>query len=249
MKKIVSFVCLLVIATTAVNAQGLKGLIKNIKNDTTRNAAVDKLFGNKNTGLSNDDLVNGLKEALQTGATRGSEKLSVADGYFANAAIKILMPAEAKKVESTLRNFGMGKQVDEMILTMNRAAENAAKEAAPIFINAVKQMSIKDGWSILKGTDTAATQFLHNATTSPLTEAFRPIVESALAKLDASKYWNKVFSTYNQFSKEKVNTDLTAYVTERALSGIFYQVAQEEKDIRKNPAARTTELLKKVFAN
>jgi hypothetical protein len=249
MKKIVSFVCLLIVATTAVNAQGLKGLIKNIKNDTARNAAVDKLFGNKNTGLSNDDLVNGLKEALQTGAARGSEKLSVADGYFANAAIKILMPAEAKKVESTLRNFGMGKQVDEMILTMNRAAENAAREAAPIFINAVKQMSIKDGWSILKGTDTAATQFLRNATTSPLTEAFRPIVESALAKLDASKYWNKVFSTYNQFSKEKVNTDLTAYVTERALSGIFYQVAQEEKDIRKNPAARTTELLKKVFAN
>jgi hypothetical protein len=231
------------------NAQGLKGLIKNIKNDTSKANPLNGILKPGSSSLSTDDVVAGLKEALQTGATKSGEKLSAVDGYFANAALKILMPAEAKKVESTLRTFGMGKQVDELVLTMNRAAENAAKEIAPIFINSVKQMSIKDGWSILKGSDTAATQYLRTSTTVQLTEKFRPVIDKALANLNAAKYWDKVFSAYNQFSKEKVNTDLTAYVTERALSGVFYQVAQEEKDIRKNPAARTTELLKKVFSN
>lgn len=240
--------CVLLISHL-VNAQGLKGLIKNIKSDTASSNPLKNILKSEKSGLSHDELIAGLKEALQTGAVKSGEKLSALNGYFSNAAIKILMPAEARKVETTLRNFGMSKQVDELIFTMNRAAENAAKEIAPIFLNSVKQMSIKDGWSILKGSDTAATQYLRTATTSQLTEKFRPVIDKALADLNAAKYWDKVFSAYNQFSKDKVNTDLTAYVTERALSGVFYQVAVEEKEIRKNPAARTTELLKKVFAN
>jgi hypothetical protein len=166
-----------------------------------------------------------------------------------NAAVKILMPPEARKVEETLRKFGLGSQVDQAITSMNRAAEDAAKSAAPIFVNAIKSMTIEDAFGILRGGDTAATAYLRRQTTSPLTEAFRPVIDKSLAKVDATKYWNTVFSTYNRFSKEKVNTDLPAWVTERALSGIFLQLAQEEAEIRKNPAARTSELLKKVFGS
>jgi hypothetical protein len=133
---------------------------------------------------------------------------------------------------------------------MNRAAEDAAKSAAPIFINAIKQMSIQDAWGILKGGDTAATAYLRTTTTSPLTEAFRPVIETSLDKVNATQYWNTVFTTYNKMPlTNKVDPDLSAYVTEKALSGIFYQVALQEAQIRANPAARTTDILKKVFSN
>lgn len=209
---------------------------------------LNKLFG-KTKGLSNDDVVAGLKEALSVGTERGTKQLSAVDGFFGNAALKILMPDEAKKVEQKLRSVGLGKQVDQAILSMNRGAEDAAKSAAPIFINAVKQMSIQDAMGILRGSDSAATNYLKGKTTAQLTEAFRPVIETSLKKVDATKYWNTVFTTYNQFSKEKINPDLTAYVTERALSGIFVQLAAEEMKIRKDPMARTTDILKKVFAN
>lgn len=207
------------------------------------------LSGSKGSGLSTDEIAAGLKEALQVGAELSSKKLSAADGYFANAAIKILMPEEAKKVEQKLRSMGLGKQVDQAILSMNRAAEDAASSAAPIFINAIKQMSIQDAMGILKGGDFAATNYLKDKTTSALTNAFRPVIEKSLDKVDATKYWNTIFTTYNQFSREKVNPDLAAFVTEKALAGIFYQVGLEEQSIRKDPVARTTEILKKVFAN
>jgi hypothetical protein len=205
--------------------------------------------GKSSSSLSNTEIIAGLKQALEKGAQISGDKLSTVDGYFANAALKILMPEEAKKVESTLRSMGMGNLVDDAILSMNRAAEDAAKSAAPIFINAIKTMSINDALGILKGTDTAATAYLRGKTTSPLTEAFRPVVESSLKKVDATKYWNLVFTNYNRFALNKINPDLTAFVTERALSGIFLQLGQEEKEIRKNPLARTTELLKKVFGS
>jgi hypothetical protein len=197
--------------------------------------------------LSTEDIAAGLKEALSVGAQRGSDKLSAADGFFKNAALKILMPAEAKKVEETLRGIGMGKQVDQAILAMNRAAEDATKSAAPIFVNAVKSMTIDDAMGILKGGDNAATNYLKGKTTPQLTEAFRPVIEQSLQKVDATKYWNTIFSNYNRVAKDKINPDLPAYVTEKALAGIFMQLADEEKSIRQNPAARTTELLKKVF--
>ena len=201
-------------------------------------------------GLSNDEIIAGLKEALTVGATNSAQKLSLPDGFFANAAIKVLMPPEAKKVETALRSAGMGNMVDKAILSMNRAAEDASSKAAPIFLDAIKQMSFQDALSILKGTDTAATFYLKQKTTGSLTNAFRPIIEQALAKTDATKYWKDVFDTYNKLPTtfKKINTDLPAYVTERSLSGLFFQVAEEEKKIRKDPAARVSDTLKKVFA-
>ena len=186
---------------------------------------------------------------MQVGTNKGAAKLSAVDGFFKDAAIKILMPDEAKKAEKTLRNMGLGKQVDDAILSMNRAAEDAAKSAAPIFVNAIKGMSFQDALSILRGADTAATGYLKSKTTASLTEALRPVIENSLKKVNATKYWNTVFTTYNKFTLQKVNPDLAAYVTEKALVGIFYQIAQEEKNIRKDPLARTSDLLKKVFGS
>lgn len=246
MKKIlVLFVAIL--SFQFIHAQGLKGILKNVtKSDSS--GTLDKIFSNKGS-VSTDEVANGLKEALNIGVTKGTEKLSSVDGFFKDAAIKILLPPEAKKVESTLRGIGLNKQVDEAILSMNRAAEDAAKSAAPIFINTIKQMTIHDAWSILKGNDSAATTYLKQKTTASLTEAFRPVIEKSLEKVDATKYWNAVFTTYNKMPLvNKVNPDLTAYVTEKALTGIFHEVALQEAEIRKDPRARTTNLLKKVFA-
>jgi len=230
------------------NAQ-LKRLFKK---DSTGEGGLKKIIQSvpKSSGsLTNDEVVSGLKEALEVGTKKGTEKLSAVDGFFKDAVIKILMPPEAQKAEKTLRNVGLGKQVDDAILSMNRAAEDAAKSAAPIFINAIKQMSIQDAFGILKGGDFAATNYLKDKTASSLNEAFRPVIENSLKKVNATKYWNTVFTTYNKFSNEKVNTDLAAYVTEKAMAGIFYQVGQEEQKIRKDPVARTSDILKKVFAN
>lgn len=229
-----------------VQAQGLKGLIKKVTGDTS----VSKIISSKKgTGLSSDEIISGLKEALNVGTSNGTKKLSAVDGFFKDAAIKILMPPEAIKVEQKLRAVGLGKQVDNAILSMNRAAEDAAQSATPIFLNAIKGISIQDGLSILRGGDFAATNYLKSKTLSQLTEAFRPAIEASLKKVDATKYWKTLFTTYNTFSTQKINTDLTAYVTDKALTGIFYQVGLEEQKIRKDPVARTTDLLKKVFGN
>jgi hypothetical protein len=201
--------------------------------------------------LSTEEVIAGLKEALSTGAKNSAGKLSATDGFFGNAAIKLLMPPEAQKIESTLRKAGLGSMVDKAILSMNRAAEEASKSAAPIFVDAIRQMSFQDAWSILKGPDTAATSYLKEKTTVSLTTAFRPVIDSALKKTDATKYWKDVFEAYNKipFASKKINNDLAGYVTEKALFGLFTQVSLEEKKIRKDPAARATDLLKKVFAN
>ena len=237
----------LLLTLIASQAQGLKGLLKK---DSSGKLGIGKILKpGSASGLSSDEIISGLKEALGVGTNNASQKLSNVDGFFKDAAIKILMPEEAKKVESKLRGLGMGKQVDNAILSMNRAAEDASKEVAPIFVNAIKGMSIQDGVGILKGGDFAATNYLKDKTTASLTEKFRPVIEASLQKVNATKYWNTVFSTYNTFSSEKVNTDLVAYVTEKALAGIFHQVGLEEQKIRKDPVARTTDLLKKVFAN
>ena len=248
MKKVV-LLALSVFSLAFVQAQGLKGLIKKVSKDSSVNKVVSQLPSSSPKGLSNDDIISGLKEALTVGANNGTNKLSMVDGFFKDAALKILMPAEAQKVEKKLRDIGMGKQVDQAILSMNRAAEDAAKSAAPIFINAIKGITIQDGLSILKGGDFAATEYLKGKTVAQLTEAFRPVIEQSLQKVNATKYWNTVFTTYNTFSKEKVNTDLSAYVTEKATAGIFHQVGLEEQKIRKDPFARTTDILKKVFSN
>lgn len=222
----------------SARSQGLKGLM---------NKAKDAVSGGS---LSSADIVSGLKEALSQGATKGATQLSQVDGFFANAALKILLPPEAQKVESTLRKVGMGKLVDDAILSMNRGAEDAAKSAAPIFVSAIKDMTVGDALGILKGSDTAATGYLRGKTTPELTTAFRPVIETSLAKVDATKHWNALITAYNKLPMvSKINPDLAAYVTDKALSGIFYQVALEEKNIRKDPLARTSEILKKVFGS
>lgn len=201
------------------------------------------------TGLTNQEIVSGLKEALNIGVNNGTSKLSAVDGFFKNAALKILMPPEAQKVESTLRDFGLGSLVDKAVLSMNRGAEDAAKKAAPIFVDAIKNMSITDALNILKGGNGAATNYFKQATTNALTNAFRPVIENSLKQVNATKYWKDIFSAYNRFSSNPVNTDLAGYVTGKAIDGIFVQVAEEENKIRENPAARVTDILKKVFGS
>jgi hypothetical protein len=241
----------LFLAVSVLQAQGLKGLIKKASQpDSSGKTTIGSILKSPATkSLSNEEIISGLKEALKVGTDNGTKKLSAVDGFFKDAALKILMPAEAQKVEKSLRNLGMGKLVDNAVLAMNRAAEDAAKEAAPIFWNAIKGMTIQDGVGILRGGDFAATNYLKGKTTTQLTEAFRPVIEASLKKVNATKHWNAVFSAYNKFSAEPVNPDLVAYVTEKALAGIFFQVGQEEQKIRKDPMARTTDILKKVFAN
>jgi hypothetical protein len=253
MKKNISLVAIILFAFTSIQAQGLKGFIKKVVKDSATNSTINKnidAFGGlQKDSLSTLDIAGGLKQALEAGAQRSSNKLSALDGFFKDAALKILLPAEALKAEQKLRALGFGKQVDNAILSMNRAAEDASKSAATIFINSIKQMTIADAAGILRGGDFAATNYLKTKTTAELTNAFRPVIEQSLAKVDATKYWNSLFTTYNKFSADKVNPDLTAYVTERALAGMFTQVSKEEQLIRKDPLARSTELMKKVFGN
>ncbi|MBN8700279.1 MAG: DUF4197 domain-containing protein [Chitinophagales bacterium] len=237
MKKILLLVTLFSVSVNAARSQVLKDVLNKVTKST------------QGSNLSNDDIVSGLKEALRVGTDSSTKKLSKMDGFFKDAAVKILMPEEAKKVERTLRNFGMGNLVDKAILSMNRAAEDAASGVGTIFWDAIRQMSITDGLKILRGGDYAATDYLKSMTTKQLTEKFRPVIETSLAKTEATKYWKDLFTAYNRFSKDPVNTDLTAYVTERALAGLFLQIGQQEQKIRKDPAAQVTDILKKVFGS
>jgi hypothetical protein len=231
--------------------------IKDLWNSVRKNAN----SGNTNTNstrsgtgislnnLSNTDIVSALRDALQIGAKNASGKLSVQNGYFGNALVKVLLPPEARKVETALRQVGMGDLVDKTILSMNRAAEDAAGKAAPIFINAITSMSIQDGVNIVRGGNGAATNYLRTKTTAELTNAFRPVIQGSLNKYNVATYWSQLFTFYNRLPTtfNKINPDLTAYVTERALNGLFVTIAQEEDKIRTNPTARVTGLLQKVF--
>ncbi|WP_207494089.1 DUF4197 domain-containing protein [Aridibaculum aurantiacum] len=216
--------------------------------DTARQVLEGVAAGN--TGeLSTTEIAMGLKEALTVGTSRSTSQLSAVDGFFQNAAIKILLPPEARNVESTLRNLGMGNLVDRAVLSLNRAAEDAAKTAGGIFVDAVKQMTITDAMNILRGGDFAATNYFKGRTTVALTNAFRPVIDRSLQNVNATKYWGDVINAYNLVATNKINPDLTAYVTDRALTGIFYQLGLEEQKIRQNPVARTTDLLKRVFGS
>ncbi len=243
MKKNIIIILILSLFLTTAKAQGLKDLLNKVtKKDSTGKGSL--ALGN---GLSNGDIISGLKEALKIGTDSSSKKLSKVNGFFGDAAIKILMPAEAQKVEKTLRGVGMGSLVDKAILSMNRAAEDAASGVGNIFFNSIKQMTVTDGLQILRGGDFAATDYLKKHTTTELTEKFRPVIEASLVKTDATKYWSELFTNYNKFSFKKINPDLTAYVTERALSGLFLNISLQEQKIRKDPAAQVTGILKSVF--
>ncbi|HQY19202.1 MAG TPA: DUF4197 domain-containing protein, partial [Ferruginibacter sp.] len=199
------------------------------------------------SSLSNDDVIKGLKEALTIGTENSAKLLHNTDGFLGNAAIKILMPEEGKKAEQVLHKMGMGKLANKVILSLNRAAEDAAGGITTIFWDAIKGMTLTDGLTILKGNDDAATQFLKKATSAQLTEKMKPVINQSLSKVNATKYWDEFSKAANTFKKAPQNTNLADYVTEKALDGIFYTIAQEEKKIRKDPAAQVSDLLKKVF--
>ena len=199
--------------------------------------------------LSNAEIVSGLKEALRVGTDTSAKRLSLLNGFFGDDIIRILMPPEAQKVEKTLRDVGFGGTVDKAILSMNRAAEDATKFVGNIFWNSIQQMTIQDAVGILRGGDFAATDYLKRTTTQQLTNAFRPVIDKSLNKVSATKYWDDVFSVYNRFSRTPVNTDLGAYVTEKALNGLFYHIGLQEQKIRKDPVARVTEILRRVFGS
>lgn len=244
MKFIIIITCIY-LGIQSANAQGLKNLLKKAASIDSNSQQVSK----GTNLLQQNDIATGLKEALQIGTEKSIKNLSSLDGFFGNAALKILMPPEAEKIETSLRKVGLNKQVDDAILTMNRAAEDACKSAAPVFIDAIKHISFDDAVGIFKGNDDAATLYLKNKTSIELTNQFKPTIEASLQKVGATKNWNSIITQYNRFSLKKINPDLTAYVTERALMGIFSQIAIEEKNIRKDPLARSTDVLKKVFGS
>ncbi len=198
--------------------------------------------------LTSGEVGSGLKEALINGISKGADITSQLDGYFKNPEIKIPFPPDVKKVEDRLRQIGLGGEVDKFVMTLNRGAEDAAKEAKPIFIAAIKQMTIEDAFALLKGQPDAATQFLKRTTTAQLKEKFRPVVQTSLDKVSATKYYGDIVNNYNKIPFiDKVNPDLNDYATDMAIQGLFTMIAKEEKNIRQDPLARTTELLKRVF--
>ncbi|WP_207426613.1 DUF4197 domain-containing protein [Pedobacter sp. SYSU D00535] len=244
-----ALIVLAIIFNTNVQAQTLKNLVKkNLGKDSSLVKTVKASGVLQPSSLSLAEITSGLKEALNKGVEKGTGRLSMTDGFFKREAVKILMPEEARKIESTLRSAGMGKLVDDAILTMNRAAEDAAKGASPIFLSAIKNMSIADAKAILSGPDTAATGYLRKQTSASLVAAFKPLIQQSLDKVNATKNWNTMITAYNKIPLvKKQNPDLAAFVTGKAISGVFYEIAAEEILIRKDPLARTSDLLKKVF--
>jgi len=201
--------------------------------------------------LSSDEVVNGLKEALTVGAEKATASASQSGGFNQNELIRIPFPEEALEVKELAIKVGMKNQVEEFEDTMNKAAEKASADAVQILVGAVSSMSVRNGYDILNGTDTAAAHYLRETTTDQLIEKFKPIVESAINEVDLTSYWQPLASTYNKnpFKKKEINPDLTSYVTGKALDGLFTLIKEEEKSIRENPEARVTDLLKKVFGN
>jgi len=211
---------------------------------------VQKLIDPGKSGLSEKDAAAGIKEALEKGTGESVSFVSKLDGYFKNPEIKIPFPENAKEIESKLRAIGLGSQVDEVVLSINRAAEDAAKSAQPIFIAAIKGMTINDAIQIVKGSNDAATTYLKRTTSPELRAKFSPVIKASLDKVDATSLWTEVINSYNQIPfVKKQNPDLTAYVTDKAIDGLFIMIAKEELKIRQNPVARTSDLLKKVFGN
>lgn len=199
-------------------------------------------------GISTLDIGNGLREALDNGIDKQVSKLTQTDGFFKNELVKIVLPEELQKVDKALRNIGLSNLADEGIKVLNRAAEDAVGEATPIFVNAVKGISFNDARNILMGSDNAATQYLDRGTRSALYEKFNPVIQSSFDKVGANDIWTNLINKYNSIPLTKnVNADLTDYVTTEALEGVYTMIALEEKEIRKNVASRSSNLLQRVF--
>lgn len=200
-------------------------------------------------GVTEQEAGQGIKEALGQGLTRAVGFLNKTDGFFGNEFYKLLLPPDALKVERTMRNIGLGKTVDKAILQINRGAEDAVGYATPIFVNAIKQMTIADAINIIRGPKDGATNYFKQKTTEALVQAFTPVVKNSLDKVEATKYYGDLITSYNKFptTRNKINPDLTSYVVGKAVDALFDQIAKEEMEIRANPVKRTTEILKKVF--
>lgn len=192
----------------------------------------------------------GVKEALGQGVAKAVLKFNTVDGFFKDAVYKILMPPEAQRIENSLRSIGMGNLVDKAILSINRGAEDAVGYAKPIFVDAIKEMTLQDAIGLVRNGDTSITNYFRTKTTARLHNAFKPVIESSLQKVDATRYYGDVVNTYNNLPTtfNKVNPDLASYVTERATYALFEQIKNEERNIRTNFAARTSDLLRKVFS-
>lgn len=203
--------------------------------------------------LTNDEVISGLKEALQVGIKNSVELTSITDGFLKNETIRLPFPQDAIKVKEKAIEFGLSVQVDKFETTLNRAAEEATKEALPIFKEAILNMSVQDGFTILKGGDGAATKFLKDQTTAKLVASFSPKVKEATSKVKLTESWTPIINRYNQAMTltggQKLNPDLDAYITEKAIIGLFFMVEKEENKIRKDPAARVTDILMKVFGS
>ncbi|NTW32505.1 MAG: DUF4197 domain-containing protein [Bacteroidetes bacterium] len=227
---------LLIIGFLSCKAQNLNNLFNNVKTTVKKGT------------LTNEDITKGLKEALKVGTNNSVASSSKLDGFNKNSKIKIPFPSEATAMETKLRAIGMGSEVDKFVETLNRGAEEAAKTAATVFVDAITKLSIADGMKILKGEDNAATTYLKDNTTTQLKTNFGSIVHNALIKVEITKYWTPLATAYNKIPLvTKINPDLDAYVTEKAIAGLFILIADEEYKIRKNPEARISDILKKVF--
>ena len=231
-------------STTGPKTNG--GILGKVLDAVTQPAGSGTTLGS----LSSSDIALGLKEALRVGISKGADQASVTDGYFKNPLLRIALPPEAQKVAARLRQIGFGPQVDRFELSMNRAAEDAAKVAKPVFIKAITSMSIGDAVGILRGQNDAATQYLRRTSGQQLVTEFTPIIDSTLKKNNATRYYNDLVTTYNRLPMvQKVNPNLTQYATGKAVDGLFILVAQEEEKIRQNPAARVSDLLRRVFGS
>ncbi len=201
------------------------------------------------SALGNEEIGNGLRAALDNGISKQVSRLTKTDGFFKNELVKILLPEELRKVDKALRDIGLGNLADEGLKVLNRAAEDAVAEATPIFVNAVKEITFTDAKAILLGDDNAATTFLKNKTTTELYDKFNPVIKSSFEKVGADKVWASLINKYNAIPlTSNVNPDLTDYVTQEALKGVYTMIEVEEKEIRTKSTSRTTDLLKKVFA-
>jgi len=238
MKKIIIPVAIVSFAlTTLPSCTGLQEVANQIGQVSTGGA------------IGQNQIASALKEALQQGVDKQVVKLTKANGFLGNSLVKIGMPEELQNVEKGLRAAGLGSLADEGIKALNRAAENAVKEATPIFVDAITSMSISDATSILMGNQNAATQYLERTTSKSLYGKFNPVIKSSFTKVGADKIWSDLITKYNSIPLvKKVNPDLTDYVTEKALHGVFTMIEKEELSIRQNVSARSTNLLKSVFA-
>ena len=197
----------------------------------------------------NVDIAGGLKEALNNGINKQVTKLTAVDGFYKNEMVKILLPEELQKVDAGLRKIGLGKLADDGLRAINRTAEDAVKQATPIFVDAIKGMTFTDAKNILMGNESAATNYLQSSTSTALYAKFNPVIKNSFAKVGADKVWANIITKYNAIPLvKKVNPDLTDYTTNKAMEGVFKMISVEEKNIRTDLNSRTSDLLKKVFA-